>query len=122
MSEFNSLAAALKALSQGEAGAEITLPVAEDEWNTRPDTVSYGLVSYDFEAGQLNGDDAKSDCAVEGSADLFSRDRTGAGWIPLITGTLQAHCGASWGLNSHTYERETGYFHWEWTFQVGGGL
>ena len=38
--------------------------------------------------------------------------------VGLITDTLTEHCGASWSLNSHTYERETGLFHWEWTFEV----
>ena len=41
-----------------------------------------------------------------------------ASQVEMITETLEAHCGGSWSLNSHTYERETGLFHWEWTFQT----
>ena len=111
---YTSLVTALKALTQ----SNVTLPMAEDEWNTRPDTVSYGTISLDFEAGSLNGDDAKQDTAYSGSVDLYSLVRTGAGWVELITQTLMAHCGPCWSLNLHTYERETTLFHWEWTFEV----
>ena len=112
--EYASLVEDLKALEQD--GTE--LPMAEDEWYTRPDTVSYGIVSLDFEAGQLNGDGLKQDVSHEGSVDLFSLARSGAGWVQLITAALTEHCGSAWSLNSHTYERDTGLFHWEWTFEV----
>ena len=120
---YNSLVEALKTLTQAEdPNAEtpvtVTLPMAEDEWYTRPDTVSYGIVSLDFEADQLHGDNLKMDLSYEGSVDLFSLARDGAGWVPLITGTLTEYCDGRWSLNSHTYERDTGLFHWEWTFEV----
>lgn len=118
MSQYESLVTALKNLRQGEAPAAVTLPMAEDEWRTRPDSESYGIVMMDFESGQLNADDGKIDFSYEGSAHLFSHARSGAGWVPLITGALKEYCGPSWSLNSHTYERETGLFHWEWTFEV----
>lgn len=111
---YTSLVTALKALTQ----SNVTLPMAEDEWNTRPDTVSYGIVSLDFEAGQLHADGGKADTAYEGSVDLFSKARNGAGWVPLITGKLTEHCEGCWILNSHSYERDTGLFHWEWVFEV----
>lgn len=114
MSEYERLVQALKSLTKDE----ITLPMAEDEWYTRPDDVSYGIVSLDFEAGMLHGDGLKADTAYEGSVDLFSLARNGAGWVEMITGTLSQYCEGSWSLNSHTYERETGLFHWEWTFQT----
>ena len=118
------LAEALKALEQAEDPdsenpAMVRLPMAEDVWYTRPDTVSYGIVSLDFEADALNADNAKQSRAFEGSTDLFSLTKNGAGWREMIEATLTEHCGASWHLNSHTYERETGLFHWEWVFQVG---
>ena len=67
--EYASLVKAMKALTQvvdpeAEVQKTVTLPVAEDEWRTRPDT------------------------------------------------------GSCWELNSHQYERDTGLFHWEWTFEV----
>lgn len=125
--EYNLLVADLKTLEQPlDAGTTeedpemVTLPMAEDEWNTRPDTVSYGTVRLDFEADAFYGDNRKIAAAYEGSVDLFSLVRNGAGWIPLIRAALTRHCDGAWRLNHHTYERETGLFHWEWVFQVEG--
>ena len=116
--EYTELVAALKALTQGEGTETVTLPMAEDEWNTRPDADSYGTVSLDFEADALNGDNVKQCVAYEGSVDLYSRIRGGDGWIQMIQSTLTAKCEGSWWLNYHGYERDTGLFHWEWAFQV----
>ena len=123
--EYNALVTALNELQQAEdpQAAEpvmVTLPMAEDEWDTRPETVSYGTVRLDFEADALRGDDVKAATALEGSVDLFSLQRSGAGWVELITATLSEYCGPCWSLNMHTYERETGLFHWEWTFETEG--
>ena len=120
---YAELVAAIKSLAQVEnpeaaVPVTVTLPVSEDEWYTRPDTVSYGVIALDFEAGQAVGDGVKRDVSHEGSIDLFSLARSGAGWIPLIKEVLEAHCEGSWELNSHSYERETGLFHWEWAFEV----
>ena len=120
MSKYENLVNALKALTQGEAPTDEveTLPMAEDEWYRRPETVSYGIVSLDFESNALRGDMTKCDRSWEGSVDLFSLERSGAGWVPLIEDTLTAYADGCWELNSHTYETETGLFHWEWIFEV----
>lgn len=110
------LVTALKALSQ----EGVILPMAEDDWATRPDTVSYGVVQMDFEVQALYGDDIKVGTAYEGSVDLFSKQRDGEGWVELITAALTEHCDGAWSLNLHAYERETGLFHWEWAFQIDG--
>ena len=118
MAKYDDLVAALKALTQEDGQETVTLPVAEDEWYTRPDKVSYGIVSNDFETDALIGDGLKLDTGIGGSVDLFSLVRSGAGWVQLITDTLTTYCGPSWSLNSHTYERETNLFHWEWVFEI----
>ena len=119
--EYTALVTALKALTQGESPDPIVkLPMAEDEWNTRPDTVSYGIVLLQYEVDALRGDNRKLDTSYSGSVHLFSLQRDGAGWVPLITGTLTDYCESAWSLNYHTYERDTGLFHWEWAFQVEG--
>jgi len=123
--EYTNLVAALKALQQAEdPTAEppvmVTLAMAEDEWYTRPETVSYGTVRLDFEADALHGDNIKTATAYEGSVDLFSMVRSGAGWVELICQTLTTYCDGCWSLNYHTYERDTGLYHWEWSFQVEG--
>lgn len=123
--EYTALVTALKALQQvedltAEPPVMVTLPMAEDGWDTRPETVSYGIVSLDFEADALHGDNRKVATAYEGSVDLYSMARSGAGWVELITETLTEYCESCWSLNHHTYERDTGLFHWEWAFQVEG--
>ena len=117
---YSSMVTALKALTQGEEPNTVTLPMAEDEWNTRPETVSYGIVLLQFEADALRGDNRKQATAFSGSVHLFSLKRDGAGWVPLITGVLTEYCDGAWSLNAHMYERSTGLFHWEWAFQVEG--
>ena len=118
--EYTALVTAFKALTQGEAPNTVTLPVAEDEWNSRPDAESYGLISLEFEADALRADNRKVITAHEGSMDLYSRRRDGAGWLPLIKDLLTEKCGSCWRLNHRAYERETRLFHWEWVFQVEG--
>ena len=57
--EYTNLVTALKALTQGESPNLVRLPMAEDDWNTRPETVSYGTVSLDYEVDALHGDNSK---------------------------------------------------------------
>ena len=114
--EYNALVTAMKALEQDG----VTLQVAEDGWNTRPEAESYGEIQMDFEADALHGDNRKVAEAYEGSFDLYSHKRDGGGWIPLIRQALTDHCDGAWRLNYHGYERETRLFHWEWVFQIEG--
>ena len=121
--EYESLLAEMKALTQDPAVTSeppVILPVEEDGWDTRPSTESYGEISFEFEAGSMAGDNKKLHRAFEGSIDLYSKKRDGAGWVQLIEQTLTKHCGANWNLNYHGYERETALSHWEWAFQVEG--
>ena len=108
-SQYEALVSALKSLA---------LPMAENEWYSRPECDSYGIVALDFEAGAIRGNNTKLDTVYEGSVDLFSHAKDGGGWVPLITETMETYCDGSWSLNSHVYERDTGLFHWEWTFEV----
>ena len=57
LNQFNALVAAMKALTKAATTSEPAevLPVAENEWNTRPDAESYGQIMYEFEAGMLEG-------------------------------------------------------------------
>lgn len=110
-SEYEALVAAL-----GETG----IPFAEYGWRSRPEG-TYGVVSLDFEAGNLNGDTEKQDRAWRASVDLFCKmleDRQSA--ISEIESAIAGVCGASWGLNQVQYEQETGMFHYEWECQVTG--
>ena len=44
--EYTSLVSALKALTQGESPNTITLPMAENGWNTRPDAEPAGRMDH----------------------------------------------------------------------------
>ena len=120
--EYLALVAAMKALTKEATTSEpaVTLKVAEDGWDTRPDAESYGIIQLDFEADALRGDNRKQITAYEGSMDLYSRKKDGDGWIPLIRDMLEEHCEGSWSLNYHGYERESKLYHWEWVYQVMG--
>lgn len=114
--EYEALVAAMKAITK----ENVTLPVAEYDWNTRPNADSYGTIALEFEADALEGDNIKQVRAFEGSVDLWSHQKRGGGWISLIEAVLEEHCESAWTLNYHAYERETGLFHWEWSFQIEG--
>ena len=57
--EYENLVTAMKALTQGEEPDTVTLPVAENDWNTRPDADSYGIITLDYETDALHGDNLK---------------------------------------------------------------
>lgn len=122
LERFNALVSAMKALTKEATTSEPakTLPVAENAWNTRPDSDSYGEIMYDFEVDSLDGDNLKQDRALEGSMDFYSRKKDGDGWIPLIEKTLTDHCESCWRLDYHTKEQATDLFRWEWVFQIEG--
>lgn len=114
--EYTALAAAMKALAKGTE----VLPVAEDEWATRPDADNYGIIALEFEADHYDGDNRKQHRSYEGSMDLYSRKKDGDGWIPLIEGMLTEHCDSCWVMNRPGYENQTRLYHWEWVFQIEG--
>lgn len=122
--EYITLATAMKALTQPSGTTsepDRILPVAENEWNPRPDAESYGIIQNEFEADSMDGDNLKKIRAFEGSMDLFSRRRDGGGWPQLIEEKLTEHCESCWRLNlDGKYETETSLFHWEWVFQTEG--
>ena len=62
---YDALVTAMKALNKAATTSEPDdiLPVAENEWTTRPDADSYGEIMCDFEVESLNGDNLKQDRA-----------------------------------------------------------
>ena len=108
-SEYEALVAALKLTD---------IPFAEYAWKTRPEG-TYGVVSLDFEAGGMNGGDAKADRSWEASVDVFFyKLAERAEIVDAVEEILTEICGASWELNSSQYETGTGLFHIEWTCRV----
>jgi hypothetical protein len=95
-------------------------PFAENGWETRPKSDSWGVVTLEYEAGTLHGDNLKQARAFEGSIDLFSKRKNGEGYPEDIEEILTEDCEGCWTLNSFQWEQGNGIFHWEWVFQVEG--
>lgn len=93
-----------------------SLPVAENEWSTRP-AGNHATVQIDFGAESDSGDDHHQGQAYEGSVDLFTK-----GSAPTVAAQVEAAlesvCGAAWELNLKQYDRETGLIHREYVFQI----
>lgn len=54
--------------------------------------------------------------AMTGTTDLFTRIEFDP-WKEQFEESLDAH-GICWELNSVQYEPDTGYWHWEWAWEV----
>lgn len=64
----------------------------------------------------LIADDRHVEKAITGTTDLFTRQEFDP-WIEQFERSLDAR-GICWGLNSVQYEPETGYWHYEWVWEV----
>ena len=97
---------------------ESGIPFVEYGWDTCPNG-DYGVVSLDFEADSLNGDDGKRMTSWQGSVDLFVRMKKDLERLKdLVENAREEVCEASWQVNSIQHESQTGYFHYEWVFEV----
>ena len=67
-------------------------------------------------SNDLIADGIHAERAVTGSTDLFSR-REFDPWKEQFERELDK-AGIAWSLNSVQYEQETGYWHWEWVWEV----
>ena len=65
----------------------------------------------DLEAGNVH-----TERAVTGTTDLFSKTEFDP-WGPALEASLN-RAGISWYLNSVQYEEDTGFWHWEWVWEV----
>lgn len=67
-------------------------------------------------ARDLMADGRHAERCITGTTDLFTR-REFDPWKDAFEESLEAS-GICWALNSIQYEPETGYWHWEWTWEV----
>lgn len=65
----------------------------------------------DFIAGNRH-----AESAVTGTTDLFTK-REFDPWVKDFEDSLNA-CGIAWSLNSIQYEPDTGFYHYEWVWEV----
>lgn len=69
----------------------------------------------DFEA-----DGVHAEKAVTGTTDLYTK-REFDPWKDDFEAALDAAQGVAWYLNSVQYEEDTGFFHYEWVWEVTAG-
>lgn len=65
----------------------------------------------DFLAGNRH-----AECAVSGTTDLFTKKEFDP-WKEGIEASFDA-LGIAWSMNSVQYEDDTGFYHYEWTWEV----
>lgn len=67
-------------------------------------------------ANDLAGDNVHSEGAVQGTTDLFTKQEFDP-WAEQFQEAMSSRQMA-WYLNSVQYEEETGFFHYEWVWEV----
>lgn len=67
-------------------------------------------------ANDLEADGLHVERAITGSTDLFTKQEFDP-WKEQFEAALEAS-GLPWSYNSFQYEEETGYYHYEWYWEV----
>ena len=67
-------------------------------------------------SNDLTADGAHAERAVQGTTDLFTK-REFDPWVEELGESLSSR-GVAWYLNSVQYEEDTGFFHYEWVWEV----
>lgn len=67
-------------------------------------------------ANDLETDDAHGEQAVTGTTDLFTKQEFDP-WVEELGESFSSH-GIAWYLESVQYEEDTGFFHYEWAWEV----
>lgn len=67
-------------------------------------------------ANDLEADNAHTERAVTGTTDLFSKRELDP-WAGALGDSLSEY-GIAWYLNSVQFEEDTGFWHWEWVWEV----
>ena len=80
-------------------------------------TGAYIVWAEDNQADAVWADGEMQEQTIEGTVDYYTKAETDAN-VAAIQNALNGAC--SWRLNSIQFEKDTGYIHYEWTFQVAG--
>ena len=67
-------------------------------------------------ANDLTAGNSHAERAVQGTTDLFTKQELDP-WVDQLGEALSRH-GVAWYLNSVDYEEDTGFFHYEWVWEV----
>lgn len=93
------------------------LPFAAYGWSSAP-SGDYGVYGQ-YQEGQFDTDNRFAESKIFASVDWFTRtdDETGKNAIESFFKQLQTTHVFAWYLNTVTFERETGFIHYEWNVE-----
>ena len=80
---------------------------------------NYILWAEDGEGDSVYADDEKTEQALTGTVDYFTKTEFDP-IVNQIQDTLNDAEGLAWSLNSVQHETDTKYIHYEWTFEIDG--
>jgi len=80
---------------------------------------NYIVWAEDSEGNALHADGKKAERAMTGTIDYFTKDEDDP-VVQQIETMLDSDDGIAGQLNSVQYERDTGYTHYEWVWEVDG--
>lgn len=67
-------------------------------------------------SNDLSGDNGHSETAVTGTTDLYTKQEFDP-WADALGESLSSY-GISWTLDNVQYEEDTGFYHYEWLWEV----
>ena len=67
-------------------------------------------------ANDLYADNGHGEAAVQGTTDLYTKQEFDP-WADQLGEALSSY-GITWCLSSVQYEEDTGFWHWEWVWEV----
>lgn len=80
-------------------------------------TGTYLVWAEDGEADALYADGQKAERSISGTIDYFTKVENDP-VVRQIEAALDSDDGLAWVRNSVQYEKETGYIHYEWVFEI----
>ena len=69
-------------------------------------------------ANDFEADGVHAEHAVRGTTDLFTKNEFDP-WKEQFEASLDASGGIAWYLNTVQYEEDTGFYHYEWVWEIG---
>lgn len=82
-------------------------------------TDNYIVWAEEGEGDAVHADGQRVECAILGTIDYFTKTENDP-IVKEIEAALNSDDGLAWELNSVQWERETGYIHYEWAFEIDG--
>lgn len=92
------------------------IPFAEIAWENAPEAGSYGAIQLEGAADTVWADGTCREQALEGSIDLFVRNKSLTDMMLVQTALTDA--GVSWRLSDVSFEPARRLEHYEWVFQI----